>query len=531
MDEIMEQRIEELRRVKENALQGGGPAKVARQKERGKLLARERLEKILDPGSFNESLMLTGHIQGDAGDGIVSGYGTINGRMVCILSQDATIQGGSIGNLHGFKMTRTLERALEMRVPLISLGDSPGYRNPKMSQLLSGQGAGGMDVGEEMTMATAIGEKNMFFANVQASGVVPQISAILGSCGGVSVYSPALMDFVFMVDNISHMFITGPRIVKSVMAEDLTMDELGGTKIHSRLSGVCDRRFKTEDDCFESIKQLLSYLPSNCDESPPWVNTGDDPNRIDETIQDVMPIDANKPFDMHLIIKRIVDNGDFYEIKPEFAGEMIVGLGRLNGYVVGIIANQPIVRAGSLTVDSSTKEARFMRFCDCFNIPLVMLVDTPAYQPGSQQEQAGIIRHGAKVLYALCESTVPRISVILRKAYGGGNLGMGSIPGMGTDFIYSWPTAEMGVMGAEQSVDLFFGPQIAAAPDPVAYKQQMVDMYKGVMGNPVFMASFNPFTEDVIEPKDTRRILIRSLESLRAKKISRQPKRHGNIPL
>ena len=524
MDDFMEQRIKELREVKEKAALGGGQARIDKLHQKGKLTAQERLDKLLDPGSFVELQMLVGHAQGNPRDGLYAGYGTIDGRTVCVFSQDATVQGGSIGPIHGFKMARTIERATEMQVPVIGLNDSPGFRNPRLQDLQ------GMQEGR-VSEGVAGSDKNMFFANTQASGVIPQISAILGSCGGISVYSPALTDFVFMVESTSHMFITGPRIVKSVMGEDLTMDELGGAKIHAKLSGVADFRMESEDDCFNNIRRLLSFLPSNCNQSPARIETGDSPDRVDEDLADMVPSDPNKAFDIRQLIKRLVDNGDFFEVKPDFAGEMVIGFARLNGYSVGIVANQPMVRAGSLTVDSSDKESRFIRFCDCFNIPMVFLIDTPAYQPGSQQESAGIIRHGAKVLYALCEAVVPRVAVILRKAYGGGNLGMGTIPGMGTDLIYSWPIVEMGVMGAAQSVDLFFGEMIKASPDPEATKEQMIKEYRQFAANPLMMASFNPFTEDVIEPKDTRRVLIRSMELLKDKKIARQPKRHGNIPL
>ena len=521
MEEFMEQRVNQLRELKQKAVLGGGETKIAKQHEKGKLSARERIDRLLDPGSFVELQMVVKHMSDSSGDGIVVGYGTVDGRQICVFSQDATVQGGSIGSIHGYKMYRIMERALDAGVPIVGISDSPGARTPKMGP----QGMSGFEMLQEKSGGS------VFFPNTEASGAIPQISAILGSCGGISVYSPALTDFIFMVDGISHMFITGPRIVQSVMGEDVSADDLGGAKVHSRISGVCDVRTKTEDECFERVRKLLSFLPLNCDEKPPYVDTGDDPDRYDDELADMIPCDFSKAFDMRKLIGRIVDNGDFFEIKPEWAGEMVTGFGRLAGNTVGIVANQPMVRAGSLTVDSSKKQARFMRFCDCFNIPIVILVDTPAYMPGTEQEHKGIIHHGAKVLYALCEATVPRVGVILRKVYGGGNLGMGMVAGLGTDFIYYWPIMELGIMGAEQSVDLFYGAQIQAAEDPVQFKRDRVNEYRELVANPMLMASENPFVEDIIEPRETRRVLIRSLETLRNKNITRRAKKHGNIPL
>jgi acetyl-CoA carboxylase carboxyltransferase component len=522
MEAEMEEKVKKLQELKRKAALGGGEHKIAQVHAKGKLTARERIDMLLDPGSFVELNMLVQHEIGAPGDGIVCGHGTIDGRVVCIYSQDPTVFGGSIGALHGYKMYRTVERALDMRVPLIGLHDSPGARALKMGT------PGAWDA------ARARDEKSgnsIFFANTQASGVVPQISAILGSCAGISVYSPALTDFVFMVEGISHMFITGPRVVKSVMAEELTMEELGGAKVHSRLSGVADFRVKSEEECFTKIRKLLSFLPSCNEESPPVVDTGDDPERRDDEIADIVPCSPYKSYDMRKVITRIVDNADFLEVKGEFAPEIVVGFGRLAGHTVGIVANQPMVRAGSMTVNSSDKQARFIRFCDCFNIPLVFLIDTPAYMPGSEQEHAGIIRHGAKVLYALCEAVVPRVAVVLRKAYGGGNLGMGVVPGMGTDFVFAWPIAEIGVLGAEQTVDLFYADEIQKAENPDEYRAQKVREYREQYANPFSVASDSTHIEDIIEPRDTRWRLIKALELLRHKKVWRQPKRHGNIPL
>jgi len=523
MGKEMEERIKQLRETKSVAMLGGGREKIEKIHQKGKLSARERIERLLDPGSFIEWNLLAGCDKGTPGDAIVAGYGTIEGRNVCIYSQDPTVLGGSIGALHGYKMYRTIERALEMRVPLVGLHDSPGARTARPEE--GGGAFGAVGVQSEKSGVS------VFFANTEASGVIPQISAILGSCAGISVYSPALTDFVFMVDGLSHMFITGPRIVKSVMGEEVTMEELGGAKVHSRISGIADFRANNEEDCFLTIRKLLSFLPSHNEELPPIIDIRDDPERIDESLAELVPDDPHKFYDMHQVISHLVDSGDFLEVKKEFAPEIITGFGRLAGQSVGIVANQPAVRAGSLTMNSSDKQARFMRFCDAFNIPIIMLVDTPAYMPGLQQEHGGIIRHGAKVLYALCEAVVPRIAVVLRKAYGGGNLGMGVMPGFRTDFTFYWPTVEAGVLGPEQSVELFYSKEIMEAADPVKYKEEKVKEYRQKYANPVFEASLNPYVEDVIEPEDTRRILIRVLKLLRGKKVSRQPKRHGNIPL
>jgi len=518
----MEQRSRELEEAKRIAALGGGEQRIAKQHEKGRLFARERIELLVDPGSFVEWNMLVQHHPGAPGDGIVTGYGTIEGRTICLFSQDTTVLAGSIGPLHGYKMYRTVERALDMGVPLIGLFDSPGAR------------AGRMDQPNAWDAAQARDEKcgnSIFFPNTQASGVIPQISAVLGSCAGISVYSPALTDFVFMVDGISHMFITGPRIVRSVMGEDISMEELGGAKVHARLSGVCDFRVKSEVDCFQKIRQLLSFLPANNRQAPPLITNDDEPDRREDELATIVPTDPHKPYDMHEVIVRLVDNGDFLEVKEEFAPEIIVGFARLAGYAVGIVANQPMVRAGSLTIDSSDKQARFMRFCDCFNIPLILLVDTPAYAPGSGQEHGGIIRHGAKVLYALCEAMVPRIAVVIRKAYGGGNLGMGVLPGLGTDFVFAWPIAEIGTLGAEQAVDLFHAEDIKRAPEPEQFRAQKIREYRERYANPLAVASKSTHIDDVIEPGDTRWQLIKTLELLRNKKVARYPKRHGNIPV
>jgi len=521
MDENLRRRIKQLQEIKAKALKGGGDEKISLQHQKGKLTARERIEFLLDRGSFVEFKLMVGHLEGNPGDGVVSGYGTIDGRIVCIFSQDATVRGGSIGALHGYKMYKSVELALEMGVPVIGLHDSPGARLPKITESKTA-------LGDLMEKSGA----SIFFPNTQASGVIPQISAIMGSCGGISVYSPALTDFIFMVDKTSHMFITGPRMVKTIIGEEIDAETLGGSKVHCQITGMADRRYASEKDCLASIRDLLGYLPSNANEKPATIEMGDDPERLNEDLQDIVPSSPSKPYDMHKIICSIVDCGQFFEIKPEFAGEMIVGFARLNNRAVGIVANQPIVRAGSLTVDSSDKQARFMRTCDCFNLPIVLLIDTPAYLPGSNQEHKGIIRHGAKVLYALCEATVPRIAVVLRKCYGGGNLGMGVVAGLGTDLLYYWPNVEVGVLGAKASVELYFGKEISESLNPEEVREIRLREFTDKYSNPIREASANWGIDDIIEPRETRRALIRGLKLLATK--NREPiyhKRHGNIPM
>jgi methylmalonyl-CoA decarboxylase subunit alpha len=517
----LEDAVNGLRRAKQRALQGGGADKIDKVHASGKLTARERIDLLLDPGTFYELNPLVGYHLGGPGDGIISGFGQIDGRMVCVYAHDVTVAGGSVGYLHGSKMYKTVERAFNMGVPVVGLNDSPGGRVQKI------------DSGTANTLWLSDEKQGqaVFMINTIASGVIPQISAILGNCAGIGVYSPALTDFVFMVDGLSHMFVTGPKVVKTATGGEISNEELGGAKVHCRISGVADLRVKSEEECIHKIRKLLSFLPSNCREKAPVLNSKDDPERKIDSLSKIVPVNPHKPFDMHLVIKEIVDNADFFEIKPEFAGEVIVGFARLDGHSVGIIANQPMVRAGCLTVDSSDKQARFIRFCDAFNIPIVSFTDTPAYLPGKDQEYAGIIRHGAKVLYAWCEAIVPKIAVIVRKAYGGGTLAMGLKAGLGTDFIFPWPIAEEGAMGAEASVEILFAKEINQAADPEAVKAEKIEEYREQYANPIAISSRCTEIDDVIEPRDTRSCLIKSLKLLEAKQIFRAPKRHGNIPL
>jgi acetyl-CoA carboxylase carboxyltransferase component len=518
----MEEYIRRLRETKAMAALGGGEQKIAREHEKGKLTARERIDLLLDPGSFNEFNMLAKYKVGAPGDGIVIGHGTIDGRRACVFAHDATVLGGSQGYMHGRKLYKIHEMALDMGVPLIGLNDSPGAR------VIRPELAGSDDpyrVSDEKHAGV------VFFINTRCSGAIPQISAILGNCTGGSVYSPALTDFIFMVDGLSHMFITGPRVIKSVMGEEVSMEELGGAKVHCQITGVADFRVKSEQECMQGIRRLLSFLPSNCREVPERKDTDDDPERFTDALSEIVPTQTTKGYDMRRFIREIVDKGDFFEVKPEFAGEIITGFARLDGHTVAIIANQPMVRAGCMSVDSSDKQARFIRFCDAFNIPIVLLVDTPGYLPGKNQEYTGIIRHGAKVLYALSEATVPKIAILLRKAYGGAVLGMGILPGFGTDLVFAWPIAEVGAMGAEQAVDLLYSKDIEQAENPEEAKIQKIKEYRELYADTLALASQATYVQDIIEPRETRRCLIRSLQLIKGKKIELYPKRHGNIPL
>ncbi len=518
----MEEFVKKLREAKAIAALGGGKEKIAREHEKGKLTARQRIDLLLDPGSFNEFNLLVKYKVGTPGDGIVIGHGTIDGRRVCVFAHDATVLGGSQGYIHGRKLYKIHEMALDMGIPLIGLHDSPGAR------VIRPELAGSDDpyrVSDEKHAGV------VFFINTHCSGAVPQITAILGNCTGGSVYSPALTDFIFMVEGLSHMFITGPRVIKSVIGEEVSMEELGGAKVHCQITGVADFRVKSEKECMQGIRRLLSFLPSNWRELPARKETGDDPERFTDALGEIVPSQPTKGYDMHRFIKETVDNGDFLEVKPEFAGEIIVGFARLDGHTVGMVANQPMVRAGCMSVDSSDKQARFIRFCDSFNIPIVLLVDTPGYLPGKAQEHAGIIRRGAKVLYALSEATVPKVAILLRKVYGGAAIGMGILPGFGTDLVFAWPTAEVGAMGAEQAVELLYAEDIKSADNPEEFRDKKIKEYRELYADSLALASQVTYVQDIIEPRETRRCLTRSLKLIQSKKIDVTPKRHGNMPL
>ncbi len=511
-------RIEELRRLREQARMGGGPERIAKQHAKGKLTARERIELLLDRGSFRELDMFVTHRSTDfgldkqkfLGDGVVTGYGTINGRLVFVFSQDFTVLGGSLGEAHAEKICKVMDLAMKNGAPIIGINDSGGARI------------------QEGVISLA-GYADIFLRNTLASGVIPQISIVMGPAAGGAVYSPAITDFIIMVKNTSYMFITGPEVVKAVTHEEVSFDELGGAWVHATKSGVAHFAAENEEDAIFLAQTLLSYLPQNNLEDPPERPTGDDPLRMDMELDRIVPDNPNKPYDMKEIIHKVVDDGIFFEVHEHFAQNIIVGFAHLGGQSVGIVANQPAVLAGVLDIDASVKAARFVRFCDAFNIPIITFVDVPGFMPGTAQEHGGIIRHGAKLLYAYAEATVPKITVITRKAYGGAYDVMAS-KHLRADINFAWPSAEIAVMGPEGAVNIIFRRRIAEAEDPDAEKARLVAEYRAKFANP-YVAASRGFIDDVIEPHETRPRLTNALEMLRNKRDTNPPKKHGNIPL
>lgn len=511
-------KFEALQKLKEQAKLGGGQSRIDAQHAKGKKTARERIEALLDKDSFHELDMFVTHRTTDFGmadkkflsDSVVTGWGTINQRIVYVFSQDFTVIGGTVSQVHADKICKIMDLAMQNGAPVIGLNDSGGARIQE-----------GVD--------SLCGYANIFLRNTLASGVVPQISVILGPCAGGAVYSPALTDFIFMTKNTSQMFITGPDVIKAVLHEDITPEELGGAKTHSSKSGVCHVVAEDETEIFELIRQLLTYLPSNNMDETPVVDTGDSPDRKDEKLNTIVPDDPSKPYDMKEVIKLVVDNGDFYEIQENFAQNIIIGFARLGGHSVGVVANQPLVLAGVLDIKSSIKGARFVRFCDAFNIPLVTFEDVPGFLPGVDQEQNGIIVHGAKLLYAYCEATVPKLTVITRKSYGGAYIVMSSKHIRG-DFNLAWPGAEIAVMGAEGAVNIIYREEIKSAADPAAKRKELLQAYRDKFSNP-YVAASRGFIDDVIEPKETRPRLIQALKMLQTKRLSNPPKKHDNLPL
>jgi propionyl-CoA carboxylase beta chain len=511
-------KIEELRRLREQARQGGGKARVEAEHAKGKMTARDRLDALLDPGSFCELDMFVEHRTTDFGmaekkflaDSVVTGWGTIDGRLVYVFSQDFTVFGGSLGEVHAGKICKVLETAMRNGAPVIGLNDSGGARIQE----------GVVSLG---------GYADIFLRNTLASGVVPQISAIMGPCAGGAVYSPALTDFIFMVKGTSYMYITGPDVVRAVTREEVTHDQLGGALTHASKSGVCHVVAENGPDCMQLIRHLMSYLPSNNMEDPPFVEPADDPRRMEERLDDIVPDDPSKPYDMKQIIHLVVDDGEFFEIHEHYAENIVVGFARLGGHVVGIIANQPLVLAGVLDIKASIKGARFIRFCDCFNIPIVTFEDVPGFLPGTDQEYGGIIVHGAKLLYAYCEAMVPKLTVITRKAYGGAYDVMSSKHIRG-DYNVAWPSAEIAVMGPDGAVNIIFRKEIAEAKDPAARREELAREYQEKFANP-YIAAARGYLDDVIEPQETRSRLIDALKMLQNKRDRLPAKKHGNIPL
>jgi len=511
-------KMEELRKLRDKAKEGGGQKRVEAQHAKGKLTARERMELLLDPGTFRELDMFVAHRtigfgiedQKFLGDSVVTGWGRINDRPVYVFSQDFTIFGGSLGEVHAEKITKLMDAAMKNGAPLIGLNDSGGAR-----------------IQEGVVSLAAYAY--VFQRNVMASGVIPQISVVLGPCAGGAVYSPAMTDFIMMIKGTSHMHITGPEVIKAVTHEEVTSEELGGAMTHNSKSGVAHFAADTEHDGLQIIRKLMSYLPQNNMEQPPFVPSIDPRERTEEELNTIIPDNPNKPYDMQEIIKRIVDEGEFLEVHEHFARNIIVGFARLGGYSVGIVAQQPQVLAGVLDINSSRKGGRFVRFCDCFNIPIVTFVDVPGFLPGVSQEHGGIITHGAKLLYAYCEATVPKITVITRKAYGGAYDVMSSKHIRG-DVNYAWPTSEIAVMGPDGAVGIIFRKEIEGAKDSSARKTELVQEYRKAFANP-YVAAARGYIDDIIEPSETRPRLIEALEMVKNKRDANPPKKHGNIPL
>jgi acetyl-CoA carboxylase carboxyltransferase component len=513
----MQENLKKLREMRQKALEGGGKARIAKQHEKGKLTARERIDILLDKDSFEEFDMFVTHRSQDfgldkkkyLGDGVVTGYGTIDGRLVYVFSQDFTVLGGSLSETFAMKICKVMDMAMKMGAPLIGLNDSGGARI------------------QEGIMSLA-GYADIFQRNVEASGVVPQISAILGPCAGGAVYSPALTDFIIMAEETSYMFITGPKVVKTVTNENVTEEHLGGAMVHASKSGVAQFSAENEEEALGIIRKLISYLPQNNLEEAPLVSTHDPINRVDEELAAIIPDSPNQPYDMKDIIYRIVDDEEFLEVSRHFAPNMITGFARFNGRSVGIVANQPNYLAGVLDINASKKAARFVRFCDAFNIPILTLVDVPGFLPGTAQEYRGIISEGAKLIYAFAEATVPKVTIITRKAYGGAYDVMSSKHLRG-DVNYAWPTAEIAVMGAEGAVQILYRKELEDDSDGHRMNE-LVEEYREKFSNP-FVAASRGFVDDVIDPKNTRFRIIRAFESLLTKKLTNPLKKHGNIPL
>jgi acetyl-CoA carboxylase carboxyltransferase component len=511
------ERIEDLRQRRERA-RTADPQAAAKQHARGKLTARERIERLLDEGSFVELDAFAVHRttafgmdkQKPLGDGVITGHGTVDGRPVCVFSQDFTVFGGSLGEVFAEKICKVMDLALRMGVPCIGLNDSGGARIQE----------GVVSLG---------GYAEIFYRNVVASGVVPQISLICGPCAGGAVYSPAMTDFILMVKGTSQMFITGPDVIKTVTGEEVEFEALGGEVRHAALAVVGHRAADDEDEAFEQLRALLAFLPANNLEEPPAVTPSDDPERMDEALQSLIPDNPRKPYDMHHVLELVMDQDSFLEVQPFYARNIIVGFARLDGQAVGVVANQPAHLAGTLDIDSSVKAARFVRFCDAFNIPLVTFVDVPGFLPGTQQEYGGIIRHGAKLLYAYCEATVPKLTVITRKAYGGAYDVMSS-KHIRADFNFAWPTAEIAVMGVDAAVKIIFRKELAQAEDPAARQAELVEDYQNRFANP-YIAAERGYLDDVIEPRETRPALIKALRLARSKRQTLPPRKHGNMPL
>jgi acetyl-CoA carboxylase carboxyltransferase component len=511
-------KIEGLGRLREAAANPAPEQAVERQRERGKLTARERIELLLDPGTFVELDRYRVHRSHNfgleenkpLGDGVITGYGEISGRKVCVFSQDFTVFGGSLGEVYAQKICKAMDLALSTGCPIIGINDSGGARI------------------QEGVVSLA-GYADIFHRNVLASGVVPQISVIMGPCAGGAVYSPAITDFVFMVEETSHMFITGPDVIKSVTGEEVSFEDLGGAGTHNTRSGVAHFAAPDEEVCLEDVRYLLSFLPENNLETAPYHEPADSPERMEEELATLVPDSPQRPYDIRRAVELVVDDGEFYEVQEGWAQNLVVGFARLDGHAIGVVGNQPMVLAGTLDIDASVKGARFVRFCDAFNIPLLTFVDVPGFLPGTDQEWGGIIRHGAKLLYAFSEATVPKMTVITRKAYGGAYDVMNS-KHIGADVNVAWPTGEVAVMGAPAAVNIIFRREISEAEDPEARRAELIASYEEQFNNPMVAAEMG-YIDDVIDPRETRPYLVKALQMVRTRRPERPPRKHGNIPL
>ncbi|WP_034758114.1 acyl-CoA carboxylase subunit beta [Rossellomorea vietnamensis] len=511
------EKINELYDRRREVELGGGDEKIDKQHEKGKLTARERIDILVDPGSFVELNPFIEHrctdfglegVQGP-GDGVVTGYGKVNGKPIYLFSQDFTVFGGALGEMHAKKISHVMDLAVKNGAPFIGLNDSGGARIQEGVVSLDGYG-------------------HIFYRNAVYSGVIPQISVIMGPCAGGAVYSPAITDFVFMVDETSQMFITGPKVIETVTGEKISSEDLGGAKVHNSISGNAHFRGKTEEEVLQEVRRLLTYLPQNNEEKPPRLDA-DEEDDYRANLTDLIPFDAIRPYDVRTVINEIVDEGSFVEVQKEFAKNIVVGLARIKGEVVGLVCNQPKFMAGGLDIDSSDKASRFIRFCDSFNIPLITFEDVTGFFPGIKQEHGGIIRHGAKILYAYSEATVPKMTVILRKAYGGAYVALNS-KSIGADLVFAWPNAEIAVMGPQGAANIIFAREIASSDNPEELREQKIEEYREKFANP-YVAASRGMVDDVIDPRETRIKLIQGLEMMRNKREERPKKKHGNIPL
>ena len=517
----MREKLLEVAERREKLQAGGGEKAIERQHAKGKLTARERVELFLDPGTFVEldawaKPRMTGFDIDEKeipGDAVITGFGDVDGRPVYVYAQDFTIQGGSVGSVTGKKILKVMRRAMEEGVPCIGLVDSGGVR-----------------VQDSVTRDMNDAYHRMFYYHTLSSGLIPQITLMMGPCAAGAGYSPALTDFVFMVQDTSYMYVASPTLLKTVQFVDTNDQELGGALVHSTVSGCCDMVAANDEDCLALTRELLSFLPGNCDEQPPVYECYDDPNRGDEELLDILPENPRAAYDIRDIIERIVDDGYFFELKANFAPNMVTGFGRMDGRTVGFVANNPRYLGGAIDINASDKHARFVRFCDAFNIPLVFLVDNPAYLPGVDQERGGILRHGAKILYALCEATVPKITLYIRKAYGGGNPAMCSEP-LGSDLLLAWPSVDMALMNADGAVSIIYRKELAKAENPAELKAKRIEEYQSTFGAYPYHAAEMRWVEEIIDPRDTRSILIKALRQLSKKKLTHPKKKHGNIPL